>query len=54
MDECTSLENWHTFTGIVGSNPTPSASMAYHLPYKKISALVADTISNGLGINNGI
>ena len=24
--ECTGLENQHTFTGIVGSNPTPSAS----------------------------
>ena len=26
MDDCASLENRYTFTGIVGSNPTPSAS----------------------------
>ena len=29
VDEGTSLENWHALTGIVGSNPTPSATKIY-------------------------
>ena len=34
--ECTGLENQHTFTGIGGSNPPPSANQLFDKQYQRM------------------